>query len=1264
MSSIEKEIALQEIQQVKKSKFSRYCLCLAFFLPITILVIMLFIGALVFTNSGLKLALWGVEKAIPALQIENAEGSLIPAFTLSGIHYRNDELLKIDANKLHFSFTAKCLLEPSLCINDITINGLRLDLPKIPKSTEKPKEAPVEQKLLSIPIPINIDSININDLDINILGNKVRWKSFNTGLRLYQSDLTLTPLSWETITVELAQSEKEGKKVEPHANQTSSVIELPSIYIPLNISVEKFSLSDFTLKQETPVIINQLNFTATAKEYDVGVTDFYLDIPEANINLDTKITLTDDYPLFIDALFKVKKTELKGHNLKLNATGSVADLKASLQLSGGLKAYIKAHVQPLKKELPFDIQLSKGKLYWPLQGKKEVTTQLILLNVKGDLNRYHFSTKANVEGVDIPTTKIDLKGKGSLEEIELSKLLVNTLGGTVSGTAGASWASLVDWKADIRLQNIQPGLQWSEAEGNVSGELSTTGYLTQQGGWIVELPKVDINGIFREYPLDIKGALKAQDVNGSGMVNLNIPQLALQHGNNGIAVSGALDKEWDLNIDVNFPELSDSVPNLYGKLTGRVELEGKFAEPTINLNLDALGLEWQKEVKLEKASIKGYVSPIPEIDANLKIELLNGQYQKQVLHKLLVKFYGEEKEHQLHIDLDTDTIDSHLVFKGALDRTTSWIGELSEADVITDIGPWKLNKQAELSYNIQTQQAFIQAHCWSQEDGASVCLNKDLTAGKEGAVDLSIKQFQFQKLAAFLPEETQIYGEINVDVFADWFENSSPHVKASIILPKGKIEQIMEDTITVGWDEITVNAEMKNDQLTSNWAVMLTNNGQLKGEMNIDQLTGKKTLTGFSEIEQLSLSMLKPLLGEYSELDALIKSRINISGPIEHPKMLGAITIDNIKMKGDVSPVDINQGNINIQFSGYDAVLTSLITTPDGELNIDGTGEWSNLDNWKVGLDVSGQELPVNVPPMVKLKVKPDLQIRIIPTLAKISGSIGIPWGRIVVKNLPESAIGVSSDEVLLTDNLKPIDTTTPLPMRVETDIIISIGDDVLLSAFGLEGGLIGKLNITQKDKAPFINGEVNIKEGTYRSFGQDLQIQKGKILFNGPADQPYVAIEAIRNPENTRDDVIAGIRVNGSADTPTVEIFSSPSMPQANALSYLLRGQDIDAESGGNAMTTTLIGLSIAKSGKIVGEIGQAFGVQDLQLDTAGSGEESQVTISGYIAPGLQVKYGVGIFNSVGEFTLRYRMMSNFYIEVISSLESAVDIIYQFEFD
>ncbi|MUK76141.1 translocation/assembly module TamB [Aliivibrio fischeri] len=1266
MSSINMNEEHNNQELKKERRFSRHCLCFALFFPSILLLLLLIVGAVVFTNSGLKLIVWGAEKALPELSIEGVEGSVIPEFTLSNITYDNKQLLSTEIYRFHFSLTPKCLLIPSVCIDDISVDGLTLDFPTLPTLNEEEETDTAENKLLSIPIPIAITNITLNNIDANILGNHIQWRTFSTGVNIHKSELTLTPLNWEHIRLELASSEStavKNKEKTTSSKKDDAPIVLPEVFIPLNIKVEQFALRDFILQQETPVKVNKLNFKATAGENNASINDFYLDIPQANLSLNNEIVLKGDYPLTLDGLLELKETELKGHKLAIEADGSVADLNASLMLSGGLKVKVDANVHPLDKKLPFDVHVYKGELYWPLTGDKDIKVQIPNIKTEGNLEQYNFASALYIEGKSIPQTDLRLEGRGTLEKVDLSDLLIDTLGGSISGSAEVNWASLVSWKTDINLQNIQPGLQWPEAEGDISGQLITDGHLTEDGGWVVDVPTIDINGVFRSYPLLVQGTLKADDIRGIGEPHLNISQLTINHGDNGLAVSGELNKEWNLNVDIDFPELSDSVPDVHGKLIGNVALTGELTKPRIDLDIDALGLQLPKKANLNKVSIEGYIVPSPTIDADLSIKLLDGKYQKQVLNDLIIRFSGKEQAHKLQIDLSSNVIDSHLVFKGSLDRTQGWKGELSEADVITEIGPWNLDKKADLAYDIKKEELFVQANCWSQGKTA-LCLNKDLHAGKSGNADISIKHFEFSKLQKFIPDETVINGEVNLDALAKWSVGQSPYVKAKLHLPKGNIQQQMESPLIIGWDDLTVNAEMKDDELTTDWLLALTDNGQLIGNMKIDQLTKAKTLTGNSKIEKVSLAMLEPILGEYSQLRGMVNSDINISGPIEHPKLLGNFSVDEIKVKGEVSPVDINEGNVDIVFSGHSGKLSSLITTADGDLHIDGAAHWSDLNKWDAGLDIFGNELQVNVPPMVKLKVKPDMKIRINPTLAKITGSIGIPWGRIVVQELPESAIGVSKDEVILGDDLKPIEKPSPLPMTVETDININIGDDVLLSAFGLEGGLVGNLNITQKNKGPFITGEVNIEEGTYRSFGQDLQIRKGKILFNGPADQPYVDIKAVRNPENTKDDVVAGIKVTGPADTPRVEIFSSPSMPQANALSYLLRGQDIDGESGGNAMTTTLIGLSLAKSGKVVGEIGQAFGVQDLQLDTAGSGEDSQVTISGYIAPGLQVKYGVGIFNSLGEFTLRYRIISDLYIEAVSGVDNAVDLIYQFEFD
>lgn len=54
---------------------------------------------------------------------------------------------------------------------------------------------------------------------------------------------------------------------------------------------------------------------------------------------------------------------------------------------------------------------------------------------------------------------------------------------------------------------------------------------------------------------------------------------------------------------------------------------------------------------------------------------------------------------------------------------------------------------------------------------------------------------------------------------------------------------------------------------------------------------------------------------------------------------------------------------------------------------------------------------------------------------------------------------------------------------------------------------------------------------------------------------------------------------------------------------------------------------------------------------------------MSGYVTKDLQIKYGVGIFDSLATLTLRYRLMPRLYLEAVSGIDQALDLLYQFEF-
>uniref|UniRef100_UPI001E35B0A0 autotransporter assembly complex protein TamB n=1 Tax=Vibrio parahaemolyticus TaxID=670 RepID=UPI001E35B0A0 len=791
--------------------------------------------------------------------------------------------------------------------------------------------------------------------------------------------------------------------------------------------------------------------------------------------------------------------------------------------------------------------------------------------------------------------------------------------------------------------------------------------LTEQGGWQVSLPKLDIDGILRGYPLNVEGQLEASDKNGKGEdIQLTTQGLALSHGPNQLSAKGKIDKQILMDVEVNFPDFAKSVPDLAGKMQGKVALRGSLKEPDINLDLALNQINWQQQVNVETITLKGDVTPLPAPKANLSLIANNITYDDIKVDSADLEVSGDEKLHQLTLDVVSDLVSTSLVIEGTFKQKPEmiWDGALRRLTLSSQQGPWSLQKSTAVKVNIDKQIANVQAHCWLQAK-SSVCLTEDISVGKTGQAKLAINDFNFDQIKQFLPPETKLQGSVNAQAFAKWAPEKKPEVTLSVNMPKGQVEQALEQPIKVGWDSFSFKAALAKDKLDAEWLFDVKDNGDLSGKVSLLNVSSEKpTIDGKVALSTFHLDFLAPLIGEYSLFKANMNTDLALSGDVMHPKVNGQFLIDQMKLQGEVTPIDINSGQVVINFKGHQADLDAGIITPDGKLEITGDADWRDLQDWRTRARVFAKELKVDMPPMVKIKVEPDMTIDVTPQLAKVEGNINLPWGRIVIEELPPSAVGVSSDTVILNKDLQPVDEVAAMPFNVETDINIKIGDDFQLAAFGLKGGLKGSLNVTQKDKGPFIVGEVNIVDGSYRSFGQDLVIEEGKILMNGPADQPYVSIKAIRNPDNTQDDVIAGVRVTGPASDPSVEIFSEPAMPQANALSYLLRGQDIDGESGGNAMTTTLIGLSLAKSGRVVGEIGEAFGVQDLQLDTAGSGDDSQVTVSGYILPGLQVKYGVGIFNSLGEFTVRYRLMQDLYLEAVSGVDSAVDLLYQFEFD
>ncbi len=1037
---------------------------------------------------------------------------------------------------------------------------------------------------------------------------------------------------------------------------------LPEVWIPLSVDVERFTVTDFELLKPTPYKVKRLALSATASGNEVAVKKLELDVPEANVALEASASLKGNYPLTLGGKVDIKMAPVQKHTLALEASGDLAALKLDARMNGVLKAALKGQLDVLDPSLPFNLKLDSQHVQWPIQQKADFAGDNLTLTAKGSLDTYRFGFKGRVSGETIPTVNAGLNGQGTLKRVDLTKLSLATLGGTLDGTARVIWDPSVSWGAALDFADIQPGQQWPEAEGKLSGKVITSGRLTSAGGWQVKVPLLDVDGVLRQYPLNLKGNLDASDIRGKGDVSLKTSGLSLAHGPNTLTVNGKLDKNWDIRARLAFPELSATVPGLKGAVDGNVSFTGAMKTPDIGLNLKAHKVDWDNQASLDSLSIQGQVTPLPTASGKLVVEAEHGAYQDSVtLKSLTLDVSGSEANHRLSLDLKGKPAGAKLVLDGHLNRKTGWKGTLESSELDSPIGEWVLNKATALGFDFKTQQASVAAHCW-QQGKSSLCLTKDAQVGEKGAASLALNAFDFNLIKPYMPRETKLTGTADATVVAAWAPDAAPSVTARVRLPQGQVTQQLDVPISVGWHDVELDADLKDNVLNTRWLLPVTDNGQISGNLTLDNLNSEnRQVKGKLDIDKIDLAFLGPVVEPEAELASNVNARLTFNGPMLKPAVFGSLVIDGIKVNTTLSPILINSGKLALAFNGDNGKLDGKLVTPDGDLNLAGDADWQKLDAWLANLNINANELAVQLPPMVSLYVTPNLTLKAVPGKATVTGTVVVPKGSIIVEELPASAVSPSSDLVILNDKLEPVTHADKVPLAIDADINVQIKDKVRLEAFGLQTQLAGNLRVQNKDQGPLINGEINLVDGTYRSFGQDLQIRTGKIFFSGPPDQPYLNIEAIRNPESTEDDVIAGIRVTGPADSPKVDIFSDPAKPQAEALSYLLRGRSLDGESDSN-MSSMLLGLGLAQSGKLVGEIGKAFGVQDLRLDTAGAGDDQKVEVSGYILPGLQIKYGVGLFNAVGEFTLRYRVMSNLYLEAVSGLSNAVDLLYQFD--
>ena len=154
----------------------------------------------------------------------------------------------------------------------------------------------------------------------------------------------------------------------------------------------------------------------------------------------------------------------------------------------------------------------------------------------------------------------------------------------------------------------------------------------------------------------------------------------------------------------------------------------------------------------------------------------------------------------------------------------------------------------------------------------------------------------------------------------------------------------------------------------------------------------------------------------------------------------------------------------------------------------------------------------------------------------------------------------------------------------------------------------------------------------------------------------------------------IVGLRVTGTASSPNIQVYNDAGLSEQEAMNALITGRINDGSGSlsnaegfrsdvSNTIAAAGISLGLGGTRAFTNQIGQTFGLSGLALDAQGTGDDTQVSVTGYLTPDLYIRYGVGVFTPVNKLTLRYQVNQRLYLEASQSLERAIDMFYNWRF-
>ena len=858
---------------------------------------------------------------------------------------------------------------------------------------------------------------------------------------------------------------------------------------------------------------------------------------------------------------------------------------------------------------------------------------------------------ATVDGQEI-TARAALGLTEAVAEVrELSVFL--PADGLLSATGRVSYARGIEWDVEASGRGIDPGVILPDFPGKLALDLRSHGALLPEEALRAEVELTELSGMLLGQPLD---GVATVALSGT---RVQVDRLDLGMGANRLTASGSIDEVLDLSLMLDAPELDRILPELAGRIRLDASLGGRLESPTIRARGEGAGLR-HGELGLDTFSLQLDAGLDPEAPAELALRLSGIRAGATTIAELRADAAGRASAHRLTLAVDAaDMGRVDLRAAGGYDLERSrWDGQLERLDLSQPLaGDWSLQRPVSISAG--PDRARLGELCVGREQ-SRICAEGewDAVAGAQGQA--SIQELDLAWLSPFLPPETGIDGRL--DARAQATLDPDGRLRAELVLPPaaGTLRFELADGTpqTVPYSDLRLAVRVDDRSVDADAGLSFLEDGEMSASAQLRPEGDTFRVDGRIQAGLESLGWAGALSPAIQDVRGRLQADLELGGLVNAPLVAGGVRLEDgevtIPDAGITLEIPLLQADV---VSAEEMRLAGELRSGGESLNVEGELGFPD-QRLRAELRVRGERFLAVDRPDIRARINPDLTVSFVPDLLTVRGEILVPSALIRPPDLPPGSITVSRDEVIIGEEDIP---GTGLPVDIRVRVIL--GDDVRFDGFDLEARVTGDLDVIVLPDRPLqVFGNVEIPEGRYEAWGQDLTLERGLVIFQGPVENPLLDLRAVRRVRAYN--VVVGVEIGGTPDALQSRVTSEPPMDDTEAMAFLLTGRPLSGagEREGNLIAGAAAAWGLEQAGLITQRLGSELGL-DVELDADDGLDQSALTIGTYLSPRLLLRYSIGLFDGSNRIMLRYELTRSLSVETTSGADGqGIDLIYRIE--